>query len=364
MQDEAHMRAALALARRGLGSTWPNPAVGCVLVRDGRVVGRGVTAPGGRPHAERVALDMAGELARGATAYVTLEPCNHTGRSPPCTDALIAAGVGRVVVAMVDPDPRVDGSGIGRLRAAGIPVATGLQEAEAEALQAGFLTRVRHGRPMVTLKLATTLDGRIATAAGESRWITGPDSRRAAHALRGQHDAILVGIGTVLADNPDLTCRIPGYRRSPELRIVADTRLRLDLSSYLVSTARTTPTWVLHGPGVNQAHCSMLEGVGVQLIQVEADESGLDLPAAMQALGQAGLTRLLVEGGARLAGSLVRAGLVDRLAWFHAPGVMGGEGLGAVLGFGAGPLDAMPRFERTGVRAVGPDVLTEFRRAA
>lgn len=362
--DEAHMRTALALARRGLGSTWPNPSVGCVLVRDGRVVGRGVTAPGGRPHAEVVALAMAGGLARGATAYVTLEPCNHHGRSPPCTDALIAAGIARAVIAMVDPDPRVDGSGIGRLRAAGIPVATGLLEAEAEVLQAGFLTRVRHGRPLVTLKLATTLDGRIATGTGESRWITGPEARRTAHALRGQHDAILVGIGTVLIDNPDLTCRLRGYRRTPDLRIIADSRLRLDLSSHLVSTARETPTWMLHGPGIEPARCAVLEEAGVRLIEVGTDSAGIDLAAAMQALGQAGLTRLLVEGGARLAGSLLRAGLVDRLAWFHAPGVMGGDGLAAALGFGRGPLDAMPRFERTGMRAVGADVVTELRRAA
>lgn len=365
MDDKAHMRSALALARRGLGNTWPNPAVGCVLVRDGRVVGRGGTAPGGRPHAERVALDMAGDLARGATAYVTLEPCSHHGRTPPCADALVVAGVARVVAAMVDPDPRVHGAGIARLRAAGIPVETGLLEAEAEALQAGFLTRVRHGRPMVTLKLATTLDGRIATGTGESRWITGPESRRMAHALRGQHDAIMVGIGTVLADDPDLTCRIAGYRRTPDLRIVADSRLRLDPACHLASTARDTPTWVLHGPEASQARRGVLEDAGLHLIEVEAGAGGgISLPAALQALGQAGLTRLLVEGGARLAGSLLRAGLVDRLTWFHAPGVMGADGLAAALGGGAGPLAAMPRFERTAVRPLGADVLTEFRRAA
>ena len=365
MDDEAHMRSALALARRGLGSTWPNPSVGCVLVRDGRVVGRGTTAPGGRPHAERVALDMAGDLARGATAYVTLEPCSHHGRTSPCADALAAAGVARVVAAMVDPDPRVHGAGIARLRAAGIPVETGLLEVEAEALQAGFLTRVRHGRPMVTLKLATTLDGRIATATGESRWITGSASRRMAHALRGQHDATLVGVGTALADNPDLTCRIAGYRRTPDLRIVADARLRLDPACHLASTARDTPTWVLHGPEASQARRGVLEDAGLHLIEVEAGKGGGVGPsAALQALGQAGLTRLLVEGGARLAGSLLREGLVDRLAWFHAPGVMGGDGLAAALGLGGGPLAAMPRFERTGVRPLGTDVLTEFRRAA
>ena len=367
MDDEAHMRAALALARRGLGSTWPNPAVGCVLVRDGRVVGRGVTAPGGRPHAEPMALAMAGPLARGATAYVTLEPCSHHGRSPPCADALVAAGVARVVVAAIDPDPRVHGAGVAKLRAAGIPVVTGLLEAEAEALQAGFLTRVRQGRPMVTLKLATTLDGRIATRTGESRWITGREARRVAHALRGQHDAVMVGIGTVLADDPDLTCRIAGYRRTPDLRIVADSWLRLDPACRLISTASSAPTWLLHSPDADPVRRKALEGVGVRLIEVKASqagERGLNPAAMLQALGQAGLTRLLVEGGAHLAGSLLRAGLVDFLAWFHAPGVMGGEGLPAAQGFGAGPLDAMPRFERVRQRPLGADMLTDLRRAA
>ena len=199
MEDILHMRAALALARRGLGTTWPNPAVGCVIVRDGRVVGRGWTQPGGRPHAETEALRRAGEAARGATAYVTLEPCSHWGRTPPCCNALAAAGVARVVVAMRDPDPRVDGRGFAMLREAGIAVEEGLLEAEAQAINAGFSRRIREGLPLVTLKLATTLDGRIATAKGESRWITGPAARREAHAMRARHDAILVGSGTVLA---------------------------------------------------------------------------------------------------------------------------------------------------------------------
>ncbi|MGY4803023.1 bifunctional diaminohydroxyphosphoribosylaminopyrimidine deaminase/5-amino-6-(5-phosphoribosylamino)uracil reductase RibD, partial [Teichococcus aerofrigidensis] len=220
-QDVAQMRAALALAARGLGNTWPNPAVGCVIVKEGVVVGRGWTAPGGRPHAETEALRRAGAAARGATAYVTLEPCCHWGRTPPCADALIAAGVARVVVAMQDPDPRVDGAGLRRLREAGIAVASGMLEAEARALNAGFLKRLASGLPLLTLKLATTLDGRIATRAGESQWITGPAARRAAHALRGRHDAVLVGSGTALADDPDLTCRLPGFAPVPTVRVVA-----------------------------------------------------------------------------------------------------------------------------------------------
>ncbi|HQT72519.1 MAG TPA: bifunctional diaminohydroxyphosphoribosylaminopyrimidine deaminase/5-amino-6-(5-phosphoribosylamino)uracil reductase RibD, partial [Acidiphilium sp.] len=215
MDDLAPMRSALALARRGLGETAPNPSVGCVILRDGVVVGRGRTAPGGRPHAETEALAMAGEAARGATAYVTLEPCAHHGRTPPCADALIAAGIARVVIAMADPDPRTDGAGIARLRAAGIEVVEGVGAAEAAEINAGFTLRLRAGRPLVTLKLATSLDGQIATRTGESQWITGAAARQLGHALRGTHDAVMVGVGTVLADDPELTCRIEGFRTTP-----------------------------------------------------------------------------------------------------------------------------------------------------
>lgn len=362
MQDAEHMRAALALARRGLGSTWPNPSVGCVLVRDGRVVGRGTTASGGRPHAERVALDRAGTAARGATAYVTLEPCAHHGKTPPCAEALIAAGVRRVVVACGDPYPAVNGAGIAMLRAAGIEVTTGVLEAEARAQQQGFLTRVGLGRPMVTLKLASTLDGRIATGTGESQWITGAAARRAAHALRGEHDAVVAGAGTVAADDPALTCRIPGFRRGRDLRVVVDTRLRTPPTAQLVATAAEAPTWMLHGPRVDDAPAAALRDAGVRLIEVAAGPGGVDMSAGLQALGQAGLTRVLVEGGAQLAGSLLRAGLVDRVAWFHAPAVMGGDGLPAAAAFGVGSLDAMPRFVRTGQCTLGDDMLTLFTR--
>ena len=360
MDDAEHMRAALALARRGLGSTWPNPSVGCVLVRDGRVIGRGTTAPGGRPHAERMALDMAGEDARGATAYVTLEPCAHHGKTPPCADALIEAGVRRVVIACGDPYPAVNGAGIVRLRAAGVEVVTGVLEAEALEQQAGFLSRVTRGRPMVTLKLASTLDGRIATRTGESQWITGPAARRAAHALRGEHDAVLAGVGTIVADDAELTCRIPGFRRGPELRIVVDTRLRTPLTTKVVATAREVSTWVLHAPGADAARAAALRTAGVRLIEVAAGPDGVDLSAGLQALGRAGLTRVLVEGGAQIAGSLLAAGLVDRIAWFHAPAVMGGDGLPAAAAFGVAGLDAMPRFVRTGQRALGDDMLMLF----
>ena len=356
------MRAALALARRGLGNTWPNPSVGCVLVRDGRVVGRGVTAPGGRPHAEVAALAVAGDFARGATAYVTLEPCSHHGQTPPCMDALIAAGVRRVVVAAGDPDKRVDGAGIAALRAAGLEVAVGMLAAEASTLQAGFLARVGSGRPMVTLKLASTLDGRIATRTGESRWITGPEARRAAHALRGQHDAVLVGVGTVQADDPDLTCRIPGYRKTPDLRIVVDSRLRTRLVARVISTAAAVPTWFLHRPDADPNRITALNEAGVRLIEIAGADHGVDLAAGLQALGAAGLTRVLVEGGAQIAAALLRAGLVDRIAWFHAPAVMGGDGWPAAQAFGTTALDGMPRFVCVDSRPMGDDMLTELHR--
>lgn len=358
------MRSALALARRGLGNTWPNPSVGCVVVKNGRVLGRAVTAPGGRPHAEPTALDMAGAAARGATSYVTLEPCCHWGRTPPCTDALISAGISRAVIATRDPDPRVNGEGILRLRAAGMTVDEGVLEDEAAELVAGFRARVRLGRPLVTLKLASTLDGRIATHSGESRWITGEAARRAAHALRGRHDAVMVGVGTVLADNPALTCRLPGYRTTPLVRVVADSHLRTPLTATLIATAGKTPTWMLIREGTDRERRHAFADLGVTLIEVAGAETGVDPVGAMRALGKAGLTRILVEGGAQLAASLLRADLVDRVAWFHAPGIMGADAWPAVEAFGIEHLDALPRFARVAETLLGDDMFTEFVRKA
>jgi diaminohydroxyphosphoribosylaminopyrimidine deaminase/5-amino-6-(5-phosphoribosylamino)uracil reductase len=362
--DIPHMRAALALARRGLGTTWPNPSVGCVIVRDGRVVGRGRTAPGGVPHAEPVALAMAGEQAKGATAYVTLEPCCHWGRSPPCTDALIAAGIARIVVAATDPDPRVNGQGLAKLQDAGIEVETGVLETEALETLIGFNHRITLGRPMVTLKLASTLDGRIATHSGESQWITGTPARRLGHAMRGRHDAVMVGVGTVLADDPDLTCRVPGFRTTPNVRIVADSHLRTPLTSHLLATAGEIPTWFLLREGTNLAREEAFVNIGAKLIKVPGSSAGVDLTAAMIALGSSGLTRILVEGGGQLAAALLRANLVDRIAWFHAPSIMGGDGWPAVQAFGIETLDQMPRFRRDSVTAIGDDMLSEFTRQA
>ena len=229
-------------------------------------------------------------------------------------------------------------------------------------MHAGFLHRLRTGRPLVTLKLATTLDGRIATRTGESQWITGPGARRAAHGLRGQHDAALVGAGTVQSDDPDLTCRISGLRRNPDVRIVVDTGLRTRLCARVVVSARESPTWILHGPAADPARVAGFRKAGVRLVAVPAVEAGIDLAAALKALGSEGLTSVLVEGGAQIAGALLREGLVDRLAWFHAPAVIGGDGLAAAAGFGLDRLDAAPRFVRTGQRALGADLLTLYRK--
>ncbi|MDE2580516.1 MAG: bifunctional diaminohydroxyphosphoribosylaminopyrimidine deaminase/5-amino-6-(5-phosphoribosylamino)uracil reductase RibD [Rhodospirillales bacterium] len=354
------MRAALALAARGLGVTWPNPSVGCVVVKDGRVVGRALTAPGGRPHAEPMALAMAGAAAQGATAYVTLEPCCHWGRTPPCTDALIAARVARVVIAARDPDPRVDGAGAARLRAAGISVTEGVLAAEADDLQCGFTSRIRRGRPWVTLKLASTLDGRIATSGGESRWITGPPARRAAHALRGRHDAVLVGAGTVAADDPDLTCRLPGFRPTPVVRVVADSHLRTALTAKVVATAGDIPTWFLVREDADPGRRRAFASAGVTLVAVPSAATGVDLARGLAYLGAAGLTRLLVEGGGQLAAALLRERLVDRIAWFHAPAVLGGDGWPAVAAFGVAGLDRMPRFVRRSAVPLGADMLSTF----
>ncbi len=359
--DLAHMHAALALARRHVGSTWPNPSVGCVIVKHGRVVARATTAPGGRPHAETQALAMAGDAAAGATAYVTLEPCSHHGRTPPCCEALIAANVARVVVGFGDPDPRVNGAGLARLREAGIAVTDGVLRADAENVISGFLQRVQSGRPQITLKLATTLDGRIATRAGESQWITGPAARQEAHALRGRHDAVLVGVGTVLADDPLLTCRLSGYKHVPMVRIVADTHARTPVHAALVKSASESPTWILCAEGAPGRF--KLANAGVRIMAVPTGEDGLDFTEAFAALGAAGLTSVLVEGGSQVAASLLRADLVDRLAWFHAPAVMGGDGLPAAQGYGVERLTAMKRFRRVAVRCLGDDMLTEWQRS-
>ncbi len=334
--DARFMVLALRLAERGLGQTWPNPAVGCVIVKDGNIVGRGWTRPAGGAHAEVEALRRAGDRALGASAYVTLEPCAHYGRTPPCTMALIHAGVRRVVAATLCPDPRVDGRGVEQLRQAGIEVEIGLCQDQAEALNAGFFRRIQANRPLVTLKLATSLDGRIATRTGASQWITGEDARARAHRLRATHDAIMIGSGTALADDPSLTCRLPGLADRSPVRIVLDGRLRLPPQSRLATSAQIVPTWLFTRRNAASEPVAVLHASGVEVIEVDADSSGqLDLAEVLAVLAARGITRLLVEGGATLAAALLRRRLVDRLVWFHAPLVIGGDGIAAVAPLGA-----------------------------
>lgn len=348
------MRLAIALGQRGLGRVWPNPAVGCVLVREGRVLARGWTQPGGRPHAERMALD--GCDARGATAYVSLEPCAHHGKTPPCSEALIDAGVARVVTALTDPDPRVAGRGHAMLRAAGIEVVEGVEAAAARAANAGFLLRVTEGRPYLTLKLALTLDGRIATASGESRWITGAQARHRVHAMRARHDAVLVGAGTARADDPDLRVRGLGVAHQP-VRIVAARGLDLDPAGRLGRSAREAPVWLLHGAGAPEARRTAWAATGAEVIALG---EGFGALAMMQALGARGLTRVLCEGGGALAASLLRAGLVDELVVFSAGKVIGSEGRAGLGMMGLEILAEAPRFDLVDVLAVGVDVMQRW----
>jgi diaminohydroxyphosphoribosylaminopyrimidine deaminase / 5-amino-6-(5-phosphoribosylamino)uracil reductase len=356
------MQTALTLARRGLGNVWPNPAVGCVIVKDGRVVGRGWTQPGGRPHAETEALTRAGGAARGATAYVTLEPCCHWGKTPPCADALIAAEVSRIVAAAEDPDPRVAGAGLTRLREVGVSVETGLCAEEAAEINAGFFIRIRQGRPLVTLKLAASLDGRIAAASGESRWITGQAARERAHLLRAAHDAVLVGTGTALADDPGLTCRLPGLAARSPVRIVIDRQLRLPLSARLFSQVDPVATWVLTSASADPQRQAALRDLGVEVIAAAEDASRrIDLAHALRLLGERGLTRLLVEGGGRLAAALLRAGLVDRLVWINAPMLIGTDGIAAIADLGLQKLSDASRFEHLATEMLDGDVLSYFR---
>ena len=349
------MAHALRLAARGLGNVWPNPAVGCVLVKDGQIVGRGWTQPGGRPHAERRALDQAGAAAKGATAFVTLEPCAHHGKTPPCAEGLIAAGVARVVTALTDPDPRVMGKGHASLRAAGIEVTEGLLTPEATRLNAGFLKRVTQGLPFVTLKLATTLDGRIATATGESRWITGPEARRHGHLLRLTHDAVMVGAGTARADDPDLTARDMGAARQP-VRIVLDSRLSHSPESRLGRTARETAVWMVHTAAAPDTARTAWAATGAELIEVAASPQGQIAPrAALQALAARGLTRILCEGGGQLAASLIAETLVDDLAAYQAGTLIGADGRACLGALGLTALAQAPRLTLREAHALGAD---------
>ncbi|MCF4164476.1 bifunctional diaminohydroxyphosphoribosylaminopyrimidine deaminase/5-amino-6-(5-phosphoribosylamino)uracil reductase RibD [Zavarzinia compransoris] len=359
--DRRHMTAALTLARRGLGAVAPNPAVGCVLVREGRVVGRGWTQAGGRPHAETEALARAGVAAKGATAYVTLEPCSHHGKTGPCADALVKAGVARVVIATIDPDPRVSGRGVAMLEAAGVRVDVGCLECEAQAVNAGFFGRL-DGRPTVTLKLATSLDGKIATRTGDSQWITGEVARARSHLLRAEHDAVMVGVGTAIADNPQLTCRLPGLSGRSPVRVVADGRLRLPLTHILVRTARDVPTILFTNQGNPSERRQAYVKAGVEVIELTGDGLGRPDPAkAMKCLADRGITRVMVEGGGQLAASMVHADLVDRVYWFRGSCVIGEEGRPAVAALGLDKLAKAPTYALDAVERLGDDLLEIYR---
>ncbi len=324
-QARHYMKMALALAQRGLGQTWPNPAVGCILVGNDVVVGRGFTQPGGRPHAETVALNHAGAAAKGATAYVTLEPCSHHGETSPCVETLISAGVSKVVIAMEDPDPRVAGQGIAALRRSNIDVDVGLLKEQATFLNAGFFSRIQRGYPLVTLKYATSLDGRIALGNGKSRWITGEAGRAYGHRLRAEYDAILLGSATVVADDPELTCRLAGLEERSPVRIVLDSHLKISPNAKILSNK--APTWIFASNASN-SEAGKLKKTGAEIIKVDSLSNGhLNLKAILGVLGDRGLTRLLVEGGARLSASLLKAQLVDRLVWIRSQTILGGDAI-------------------------------------
>lgn len=332
--DHRFMQLALAVGRRGQGRTWPNPSVGAVVVKDGVILGRGWTQPGGRPHAEPVALQRAGEAARGATLYVTLEPCSHHGKSPPCADAIVAAGIARVVSAIEDPDARVAGQGHARLRDAGIQVDVGLCRNEAARAHAGHFLRVREQRPHVTLKLAVSADGKIAAAGRKPVQITGEAASARVHLLRAQNDAILIGIGTAMADDPVLTCRLPGMESRSPVRVVLDRALRLSGNSRLIHSARTTPLWLIASETAEAAAATKLGAAGAHVFHLPTQDHqpGLDLKAVLHTLSAQGITRILVEGGAKVASSFLNAGLVDEFWLFQSEKNIGGGGLSALDG--------------------------------
>lgn len=351
--DEYYMRVALSHARRGLGHAAPNPAVGCVIVRDGVIVAAAHTAPGGRPHAEALALKMAGGAACGAAAYVTLEPCAHYGQTGPCALALAEAGISRVVVACVDPDPRVSGRGLAMLEDAGIEVACGVLEAEALALNKGFILKNTRGRPLVTLKLAVSADGKITAQAGTRTRISGAAASRYVHLLRSQHDSILIGVGTALVDNSILTTRLEGHNHVMK-RVILDERLDLPLESALVQSAENAPVMIVcQNAPVDKA--VEMKARGCELI--EADPH--DLTAVLRLLAGGGITRLLVEGGGRVAGSFLSAGLVDELQVIRSPSVLGAQGVEAFGG--GGPEGYGLVLQKT--RRLGDDLLEIYRPA-
>ncbi|HEY3029397.1 MAG TPA: bifunctional diaminohydroxyphosphoribosylaminopyrimidine deaminase/5-amino-6-(5-phosphoribosylamino)uracil reductase RibD [Bradyrhizobium sp.] len=362
--DQRFMQLALTLGRRGQGRTWPNPAVGTVVVKDGVIIGRGWTQPGGRPHAELEALKRAGEAARGATLYVTLEPCSHIGKSPPCADAIIAAGIARVVSAIEDPNPEVAGQGHAKLRAAGIAVDIGLGAAEAAQDHAGHFRSVRDRRPHVILKLAVSSDDKIGAAGRKPVAISGEAAKARVHLLRAQCDAVLIGIGTVRADDPLLTCRLSGMAARSPVRVVLDRNLRIPGSSRLVHSARETPLWVMTSNLAEAPAAMKLGAAGAQVIRVAAatPPPGLDLASVLRALSEKGITRLLVEGGARVASSFVAAGLVDEVWLLRGAEPVGADGVAALDALPLTSITQSPSFRVRASESLQKDTLTIYER--
>jgi diaminohydroxyphosphoribosylaminopyrimidine deaminase/5-amino-6-(5-phosphoribosylamino)uracil reductase len=353
------MARALELAARGLGRTFPNPPVGAVLVRGGRIIGEGFHHRAGAPHAEIEALRAAGGRAKGATLYVTLEPCAHHGRTPPCADALLPLGLARVVVAMQDPNPRVRGRGLARLRRARIPVVVGPGEREARILTEGYRTRMLRRRPMVTLKLALTLDGRIAAHGGDARWITSEQARLLAHALRDVSDAVLVGAGTVRADDPRLTCRLPGGH-DPIRIVLAGRRLALPPRAHVLEVGGP-PTWIVAPRGAPAKRVAALRRSGVEVILVPARAGHVPFAALARMLAERGITSLLIEGGATVAAEALAAKVVDRVVFFMAPAILGGDAVPAVGPLGTRRVADAIRLDVLAVGRSGADLVIEGR---
>jgi diaminohydroxyphosphoribosylaminopyrimidine deaminase/5-amino-6-(5-phosphoribosylamino)uracil reductase len=359
--DLRFMQLALALGRRGLGRTAPNPAVGAVVVKDGVIVGRGWTQPGGRPHAETEALKRAGKEAKGATLYVTLEPCSHQGKTPPCVDAIIRSGITHVVSALEDPNPDVAGQGYARLRERGIVVEAGL-EAEAAARQhAGHIRRMRDGRPHVLLKLAVSSDGKAGRPGRKPAAITGEEARARVHQMRAESDAILVGVGTLLSDDPHLTCRLPGMAEWSPVRVILDAKLRAPLATSVIGTARETPTWLFAGPNASPVAEDILKAKGVEVFRVDAKDGRLDLHAVLKALAGRDITRLMVEGGPTVAAAFIKADLVDEVALFRSTSPLG-QGIDALEGLPLTALTKSPALKPVASEAVGDDTLETFER--
>ncbi|MHB1184650.1 MAG: bifunctional diaminohydroxyphosphoribosylaminopyrimidine deaminase/5-amino-6-(5-phosphoribosylamino)uracil reductase RibD [Desulfobulbia bacterium] len=358
--DRAWMQLAIREARKGLGRTSPNPCVGAVVVKNNRLIATGFHAKAGTPHAEVHALRAAGAKAKGATIYVTLEPCNHTGRTPPCTQAILAAGIKRVVVGMLDPNPLVAGGGCKALAAQGVEVTQGMLAEECGSLNRPFSKHVTTGLPWVIMKAGMSLDGRLALASGQCAWITNEQSRRQVHRLRDRVDAILIGSETALCDDPALTTRLVGRKGKDPLRVVLDTTLRLPVSAKMLQQPSSAPTWIFCGPEAEMKRAEALINAGAIIKQVRLDEAGqLDLAAVLCELGRAQLTSVLVEGGSRVHGAFLRANLVDEVQIFVAPVFLGSDGVPLVDTLGLQRVADAPRFSTTRVQRFGNDVLIE-----